>query len=275
VDTLVQSPSSSWPRMHSDIQNPFQNAPGPFIYALPNLACFCLSMSSDSIADCSLAFHSIPDQHHHHTRHSCCYHQLPLPESLAESLPTTEEGADANMTLRKPRKYFYKNGLDDKGAAITLSCSLVKGGAEIRGEQWQRQQQQQQPEQQPRTPTPSSRTPSSATEWESSEEQESSEKQENERGGEGKEKVTKDARARVRGRRREHKQRSASDLGGRAMGPRTLTRLAPDPWMYQYRYRYPALYPAQYPYHGMVPYVSPAWYWQPPPAPVPGFVGFA
>jgi hypothetical protein len=57
------------------------------------------------------------------------------------------------------------------------------------------------------------------------------------------------------------------------MGPRTLTRLAPDPWMYQYQY--PALYPTQYPYHGMVPYASLAWYWQPPPAPVSGFVSFA
>jgi len=103
--------------------------------------------------------------------------------------------------------------------------------------------------------------------------QDSSEKQENE--GEGKEKVTRDARARVRarGKRREHRQRTAFDLGGRAMGPRTLTRLAPDPWMYQYQS--PAQYPTQYPYHGMVPYASLTWYWQPPPAPVSGSVGFA
>ena len=274
ADTLVQSPSPPWPRMRSDIQNPFQNAPGPFIYALPNLACLCPSMSADFkfIDDCSLAVSSTPDQHHHHTRYRCCF-QPPPSEPPAESLPLTEEGPDADMTLRTPRNCFDENGFGDKDATITLSCCLGEGGAEIRGEQWQ--QQRQQPCSESSAPTPSSRTPSSATDSESSEEQDSSEKQknENEGEGEGKEEVTKDARARVRGRRREHRQRTASDLGGRAMGPRTLTRLAPDPWMYQYQY--PALYPAQYPYHGMVPYASPVWYWQPPPAPVPGFVGFA
>ena len=83
---------TSWPQMRSGFENPFQNAPGRFIPALPNLASHCWSISSDNaISDCLLAcpFAPFDDEHYHHQ--SCYSHNPPKapPHSPAEAVGTT------------------------------------------------------------------------------------------------------------------------------------------------------------------------------------------
>ncbi|KAH9979585.1 hypothetical protein BGW80DRAFT_605894 [Lactifluus volemus] len=46
------SPSSSWSRMQSELENPFQNNPGRFIYALPDL-CSSSQLTHPAVGCCS------------------------------------------------------------------------------------------------------------------------------------------------------------------------------------------------------------------------------
>ena len=71
----LSSLMSSWPRMQSGQKNPFQNAPGPFIYALPNLASACPFSCSDTVRSCAFSGESIdaPDPHPHHDHNRCCH----------------------------------------------------------------------------------------------------------------------------------------------------------------------------------------------------------
>jgi len=105
---LSSSPMSSWPAgmqsgQKDPFQNPFQNAPGPFIYALPNLAGTCPLSYSDTVLFCSFSGEpNAPDPHHHH--HRCCHtspavtsrscHRDPPSESAEEppKAPTKEAG---------------------------------------------------------------------------------------------------------------------------------------------------------------------------------------
>ncbi|KAI0273905.1 hypothetical protein BGY98DRAFT_936217 [Russula aff. rugulosa BPL654] len=120
---------SSWPRMQSGLKNPFQNAPGPFIYALPNLAGTCPFSFEDTILFCPFSGvgdsnkaldsnpNPDPDPHHHHHHHHhrgchnpavtspCCHHHDPPPSESAEPhTAPTEEGAppDTESPLLPP-----------------------------------------------------------------------------------------------------------------------------------------------------------------------------
>ena len=105
----LSSPMSSWPGMHSGqkdpFQNPFQNAPGPFIYALPNLTGTCPLSYSDTVLFCSFSGElNAPDPHHHHHHRCChtspavtscsCHRDPPSAESTGEppKAPTKGEG---------------------------------------------------------------------------------------------------------------------------------------------------------------------------------------
>ncbi|KAI9450971.1 hypothetical protein F5148DRAFT_1240860 [Russula earlei] len=302
---LSPPPPSSWPRMRSDIENPFQNAPGPFIYALPNLSgVSLLSVCPDSFADCSLASPASPASpdrdHHHRHRHHChpsCNHDRYGHRSCShchrrqhhEPLvlpPPTEAGeleeADADLLLSSFRAppagtgghpVLGENGFDNSDGTTVGWSSLTEGElSETRGEQPRRSGSS--------ATTRSSHTPSSTAASECSEEQDSPEKREG-RKGRREEKgstVTGPRRARGRGRGKRHEQtrRTASEHGGRVMGPRVMgprvmgiTRTMPDPWMFQYHPLFSG------PNYRALPgnFSSPAWYWPPAPPPVPGFVG--
>ncbi|KAI0283203.1 hypothetical protein BC826DRAFT_229718 [Russula brevipes] len=200
---LALSTPSPWPRMRSDRENPFQNAPGPFIYALPNLGGSCPSSSfSDVIADGSLAGYAAPDHDHDQYQYQYqyqdhCYHQLP--SDPAEPLPE-----QANLDLFPVLPQSPDLDEDANASDETKSC-LSEGEADPRGEQ----QQHQQPRSGTSTPAPS-QAPSSAVD--SSEYSEEIEK-----GGEGERR-----RTRKRGGGRRRRGRAAVEHGGCVMGPRAM-----------------------------------------------------
>ncbi|KAN0103702.1 hypothetical protein V8E52_011727 [Russula decolorans] len=151
LSSSSMSLSSSWPRMRSGQKNPFQNAPGPFIYALPNLAGTCpFSCSPDTDLFCSSLgagdSNNAPPanphhhRHHHHCRCCCCHHDSPSPPSESTELPTasTKEGSAPDSTesplLAPPAPYASSLSPSseshcDLGDAIS-SPSPIEGGAE-------------------------------------------------------------------------------------------------------------------------------------------------
>lgn len=235
---LAVSTPPPWPRMRSDRENPFQNAPGPFIYALPNLGGSRPSSSfSDVIADGSLAGYAAPDRDH--DQYHCYHHHLP--SDPAEPLP--EQQTDLDMSPVLPQSPDLDEDTNDSGGAN--SC-LSEGEADPRGEQQH---------QQPRS------GPWSAVD--SSEFSEGKDSEEIEKDGEGEKR-----RTRKRGGGRRRRGRAAAEHGGCVMGPRAMGIHGVQ---YHQWTRYP-WFPGAY--YGVLsaaePYRNPAWSWA---APVPGFVG--
>src|SRR6266404_4744409 len=93
----------SWPRMGSDLENPFQNTPGQFIYALPDVRS-CLSFTVDAFG---LSFTSAPS-----TTHSPHHSSIELPSRFHqdgdegpgtmqdEPEPKPEEDSELNANPR-------------------------------------------------------------------------------------------------------------------------------------------------------------------------------
>ena len=153
-------------------KNPFQNAPGPFIYALPNLGGTCPFSYSDAVLCCLFPgagdsnsnapdpsnLNLDPDQHHHHHHHRCrhsppvtsfcCHHHHhdcpPTESSEAPAAPTaTEEGAPLDTEppsspLPAPDESHSKQSSQDD---ISTSSSTELEG---RSEPGPRQQQEPQ-----------------------------------------------------------------------------------------------------------------------------------
>lgn len=184
--------SSSWPGQ----KNPFQNAPGPFIYALPNLAgTRPFSCSSDTALFCSFsgagdsdAPAAPPDSslHHHHHHRCCCHHDPPSPSPSKSAEPpivsTKEEGAapgpDTESPLPPPPMSASDEIHFELGDVISSPCLIESAGIEP---EQQTEQQRQEPQSQasvpstvtpglPTTPTPThSNALSSSTESDSQE----------------------------------------------------------------------------------------------------------
>lgn len=194
-------PPTSWPRMRSGVENPFQNAPGTFIFALPNLAGPCPSASSDTISDCSFACPYAPfdDDHDDHEE----YHHNPPEtprcspvESAQSAGPLTEDAdpEDLPPLLHSP----FDNDDSDSDSDDT-------------GSQHHKQQQSSSGSS---TPTPS-HTPSSTTSFEFSEDQqEDAEDSPKEKG--------RRKRRSGQGARRRRKNRQLSEQSGCVMGPRAM-----------------------------------------------------
>jgi hypothetical protein len=202
----ISSPDS-WPRMPSDVENPFQNAPGPFIYALPNLAGPGPFLPSAMIADCSLDCPGParpPDDHHDH-RHDQSYHN---PATTAQNSPEVESARPPTEDSDQ-EVYFTPESslitLDEKNDDDDTSDSDDTGSS----------QKQEQSCSGSSTPTPSQAS-SSPTSFEFSEEKEDNGSESNLKEKEKrKRKSGKGARRRRRNRRR-------SEQGGCVMGPRVM-----------------------------------------------------
>ena len=219
--SLELPPPTSWPRMRSGVENPFQNAPGPFIFALPNLAGPCPSVSSDIISDCSLAcpFTPFDDDHDDdddddddndnecHRRQSR-YHDPPdtLRESPVETAGPLTEHADPEDLPPIPHSPFDDNDSDSDDTSTSTS----------------RHPERQQSSSGSSTPTPS-HTPSSPASSESSEAPQEEEEEEEDADSEDspKEKGRRKRRS-GQGARRRRRNRQLSEQGGCVMGPRAM-----------------------------------------------------
>jgi hypothetical protein len=275
--SLAGPPPTPWPRMHSGQENPFQNAPGPFIYALPNLAGTCPFKFSDTVLSCSFAADSTTAHHCHHCYHhpavsSRCHQQHPPPES-AEPSPT-EERADPELSSPQSPLDESHFDLDD----IISPSSLTDIRAELCSRQQQQQEQREEERSEPSTPTQSQSFSSLSPIGSEFPEATKDLEDENEKDeGEG----TRGPRCRKR--RRRAKGRQLLEHGGCVMGPRVmgLSGLHFDRWT---RYVCPSPIPLPPPpsaamsnhawvlaagYNGFVPPNSPALFWDR----VPGFVG--
>ncbi|KAH9976979.1 hypothetical protein BJV74DRAFT_798624 [Russula compacta] len=258
---------SPWPRMRSDLENPFQNAPGPFIYALPNLAGSCPFPFSDTIADCSLAGPTSPHPQDHNchchyhpvaafssslSSHNHCHH----PPSKRAGSPSSTDNADPGMSPQSPLDEGDSDGDGD------TSSSLTECGEELRAKA-KKHEQQLQPRSGSSTPTPSHVSSSSSPVGSEFSEEKDSEKGEGER---------KRKRGR-RGRRKGGKNRAPPGHGGCVMGPRAMgipgmhfQQWSQNPWFPAAYYGTAATEPC--PYGG-----GQVWPWPSPPPVVPGFIG--
>ncbi|KAF8466065.1 hypothetical protein DFH94DRAFT_686187 [Russula ochroleuca] len=228
----------SWPRMHIGQKNPFQNAPGPFIYALPNLAGTCPFSFSDTVLSCPFA-DSASRNHHHHQ----CYHH-PAVTSCCHQYPPTTESAAAPVPAPMPQTPLDESHFD---LGDISSSSLTEGRAELHTKL------QQERTSEPPTPT-NSHTLSSPMGSEFPEAKDEKEEGEGDEEGKGK----RGGRCRKR-RKRNTKGRLPSEHGGGCvMGPRVmgLSGLHFDRWT---RYVCPAPSPAIYPPQPAAA-MNPAWF---------------
>lgn len=165
---VISSPMSlslsSWPRMQPGQKNPFQNAPGPFIYALPNLdgtcpftVSFCTFSGAGEPNEALNPDH--PDHRHRGRRHNpvvtsrCCdqlYDDLPsesYPESTEQPTAPAEEGAPQDTESPplpplppSPPQTPTLLSLSDEthfglGDIDVSSSPLAEGGSELPAEQ--------------------------------------------------------------------------------------------------------------------------------------------
>ena len=223
-------PPICWPRMRSGVENPFQNAPGPFIFALPNLAGACPSTSSDTISDCSLACPFAPfdddrdddndddddDSEYHPRRQSRC-HNPPPPEtprhSPVETAETagplsTEDADPEDLPPPVPHSPFDEDE-DSDNDSDSDDTSTSTGSS-------QHPQQQQSASSGSSTPTPS-HTPSSPASSESSEDP----REDAEDSPPPKEKGRRKRRS-GQGARRRRRNRQLLEQNGCVMGPRAM-----------------------------------------------------
>ena len=232
-----------WPRMHTGQKNPFQNAPGPFVYALPNLAGTCPFSFSDTVLSCPFA--DSASQHHHHD----CYHHPAMTSCCYQQTPTTTESAVLAVAVPAPPPTPLDESHFDLGD-ISLSALTGGGGAEF----YIRKQQQERTTSEPPTPT-HSQTLSSPMGSEFPEGKDENEKEEGDGDGEEGGKGKRGRRCRRR-RKRNNKGRLSSEHGGGCvMGPRVmgLSGLHFDRWT---RYVCPA--PAPPPPQPAA--MNPAWF---------------
>ena len=138
--------SSSWPRMQPGQKNPFQNAPGPFIYALPNLAGTCPFSYSDTVLSCSFPGagdsnandapdpNHDPDRHHCHHHHRCCHnptvashcrhhHHHDPPSESADSEPPTAPTEEAAPPVKELSPSPGPGPRPGPGPSVSLSPS--------------------------------------------------------------------------------------------------------------------------------------------------------
>ena len=248
----ASSSAPPWPRMHTDQKNPFQNAPGPFVYALPNLTGTCPFSFSDTVLSCPFA--DSTGQHNHD-----CYHHPAVTFCCHQHTPTTE--SEAPVVVPAPPPTPLDESHFDLGDII--SSSLPEGGAEIYYTTKQHHHQQERTSEPP-TPT-HSHTLSSPMGSEFPEAKDENENGEGE--GDGEEDVVKGKgrrRCRKRRKRNTRGRLSSEHAGGCVMGPRVmgLSGMHFDRWT---RYVCPA--PAPPPPQSAP--MNPAWF-------VPGYNdGFA
>ena len=144
--------------MQSGQKNPFQNAPGPFIYALPNLARACPFSCSDTVLSCAFSGESsnasdpYPNphhdhQHHHHNRcchcpavtSHCCQHASapssdteieteiaePPTAPAKESVPNTESQSDSPLPppsrLSSTDESHFDLGVDFSSSSLPVT----------------------------------------------------------------------------------------------------------------------------------------------------------
>ncbi len=262
---LSSSSMTPWPRMHPGQKNPFQNAPGLFIYALPNLAGTCPFSYSDTDLFCRFTEDSnnAPNQHHQHHRccHSpavtsrCCHHHHdpPSESAAAEPLaaPPTKEGAPDTELLLPPRSPTSLSPSDESHFDLddgVSASSLTEDGAAEPEEQEERNE--------PVTPTQSH--PQSSPTVSDFPETMDSENVGGEGDGEVKdEKKKKKKRGRGAARRRHRKQPKSGLFPGHVgniRGPRALGLSGPyyDWWVWH-------MY-SQAPHYPPPPFLS----WPPP-----------
>ena len=214
--SLDLPPPTCWPRMRSGVENPFQNAPGPFIFALPNLAGACPSTSSDTISDCSLAcpfapFDDNDDSEYHPRRQSRCHNPPPETprhspvETAAETAGPLTEDADPEDLSPVPHSPFDED--DDDSDNDSDSDDTSTGSSQY--------PQQQQSSSGSSTPTPS-HTPSSPASSESSDDP-----REDAEDSPPKEKGRRKRRS-GQGARRRRRNRQLLEQNGCVMGPRAM-----------------------------------------------------
>ena len=214
--SLELPPLTSWPRMRSGVENPFQNAPGPFIFALPNLAGPCPSTSSDIISDCSLACPFTPFDDDHDDDDDKChrrqsrYHDPPetlrdSPVETAETAGPFTEHAHPEDLLPTPHSPFDDNDSDSEDTSTSSS----------------RHSQRQRSSSGSSTPTPS-HTPSSPASSESSEDPQEGEEEDADSEEDSPKEKGRRKRRSGRGARRRRRNRQLSEQGGCVMGPRAM-----------------------------------------------------
>src|SRR5579863_4361443 len=193
----ISSPDS-WPRMPSDVENPFQNAPGPFIYALPNLAApgpSLFSLNYPGLAP--LSNHYDNHRHHHLPYHNPAATPYSSPVESACPLPENPDLELSHVQFPPITFEFDENDDEDTGPS--------------------QQQQEHQSSSGSSTPTPSqgsSSTAASESSEEKEEEEEGSEHSPKERG--------KRRRRTGKGARRRRRNRHSSEQAGCVMGPRVM-----------------------------------------------------
>jgi hypothetical protein len=210
----ISSPDS-WPRMRSDVENPFQNAPGPFIYALPNLAGPRLSLPSIAVADCSLDGCPGPappsdGRHSYHNVNLAATSLHPPVESAGSESHPWDADLELAFVPQSPSITFDENENDDDS-----------------DETQQRGQQQERSCGGSSTPTPSqtsSGTRNGTAGSESSGEKDDDDDDDDDRSEDSPKEKEKRRRRSGKGarRRRRNRQRQRSEQGGCAMGPRVM-----------------------------------------------------
>lgn len=266
-----------WPRMPSGQKSPFQNEPGPFIYALPNLAGTCPFSFSKTGWVCPFADDSaVPNQHHSH--HNECHHH-PVVTSCCQQHPATEFAEWPPPPQPQP-------SLDESHFDLCdiMSPSLAGDGARFfttHQNQPRHEQQESSASSEPSSPTRSSYTHSSPvrSEFMDANNLENEEEDEN---GEPEEGVKGKGKRRCRKRRRRHRGTRQTEPGC-VMGPRMmgLPGVHFDQFTQYVCPAQPVLAPAPpvgmfvaARYGGCAGSHSPARFWEPPmTVRVPGFVG--
>jgi len=209
--SLEPPPPTSWPRMRSGVENPFQNAPGPFIFALPNLAGACPSVSSDTISDCSLACPYTPfdddqdDDEYFLRRQNRCHNppETPRHSPVEETAGPLTEDADPEDLHPVPHSPFDDADDDNDSDSDDTSTSSSQ------------HPQQQQSSSGSSTPTPSHTHSSSPPSSEFSEDpQEDAEDSPKEKG--------RRKRRSGQGARRRRRNRQLLEQNGCVMGPRAM-----------------------------------------------------
>ena len=228
--------SSSWPRMQLGQKNPFQNAPGPFIYALPNLAGTCpfscspdtdLFCTSSGAGDSDASLTPDPYHHLHNRRCSYCHRDSQSSSESAESsIASIKDGSapDTESSLPVPSRPSSSSlspsseshfDLDD---AIS-SPSPIEDGAEP--EQHQHQHQREPQASETSTP-PSTPTHSNALSSPAESEFQEGQKKEGEGGEEVKEKKGGGHRKKRRRNRKQGRGRPPLEYGVSTIAPRFM-----------------------------------------------------
>lgn len=279
--SCAERPPTPWPRMPSGQKSPFQNEPGPFIYALPNLAGTCPFSFSETGSACPFADGSAaPNQHHshhnechHHPAVTSCCQQHPPPE-FAEWPPPPQPPPSIDES--------HFDLCDIRSPSVTAGrarfCTMQQN-------QHQHQQQESSASSEPSSPTRSSYTHSSPvrSEFMDANNLENEDEDENE---EPEEEVKGKGKRRCRKRRRRNRGTRQTEPGC-VMGPRMmgLSGVHFDRFTQYVCPAQPVLQPAAPAgmnrawfvaagYGGCAGSHSPARFWEPPmTVRVPGFVG--